>query len=387
MHGKLGEKMDGSSIAQIINSKKERSYRSGGGSTKSMRNERWVLEKRADTAKARIIDILSTLSCNRGQDAAIADGGLSTLKTDVTNSSLKSFSPNACFTISVNKISLVDNMGEAGRYTGSLLKKIARPHGHGTMIYKYSVEEPTSKKIPRASTRLKRIDAAGDVSDQPLLFSEMNDNISTVENGYRIIYSGQWLRGDWTGFGTLTDESTGITYQGGFFDNCKHGLGVITYADGRVYDTSFQFGRMADKGHLTWPNGNKYWGSWNIDGVPHGRGKKQFANGRIFDGEFYKGEVEGHGRMRWSDGSWHLGEWSNEIPNGMGMHVGPAGDLLSQGMFCRGKLIAVSSMKPIDSISSGPLSYRSEYTGGRSLEGPIPEYISTTCRKSRYLCY
>merc|ERR1712071_658361 len=99
----------------------------------------------------------------------------------------------------------------------------------------------------------------------------------------------------------------------------KHGLGIIKYPDGRVYDSSFQLGKMMDKGHLSWSDGNKYWGQWNEDGVPHGRGKQEFDDGRVYDGEFSAGVIQGHGRMTWPDGSWHLGEWHDGAPNGLGM--------------------------------------------------------------------
>jgi hypothetical protein len=103
----------------------------------------------------------------------------------------------------VQDIHLVDNVGDHGLYTGTMDTRRLLPHGLGTMDY-------------------------GDV-----------------------VYEGQWVNGDWCGFGRLTDLNTGDVYQGGFFDNMKHGLGVRKYVDGRIYDGTFTLEKMEGKGHLT----------------------------------------------------------------------------------------------------------------------------------------
>eukprot|EP00980_Cylindrotheca_fusiformis_P012833 scaffold3169_cov107-Cylindrotheca_fusiformis.AAC.3 len=241
----------------------------------------------------------------------------------------------------IDKAEIADNMGNNGLYTGTVVKKTSIPHGEGTMEY-----------------------------------FECN-----------MIYTGQWVQGDWSGFGRLTDTTTGLEYEGGFFDNHKHGLGIVKYPDGRVYDTSFQLGKMSGKGHISWPDGSKYWGHWNGDGIPHGRGKQEFSDGRVYDGEFEKGVVQGHGRMTWPDGSWHLGEWMDGVPNGLGMRVGPDGALLEEGMYCHGEALTVSSLPPTMGTekSSGEfLLYRSSMTDGRTLEGPLPSQI--TMRKFQFKC-
>ena len=95
--------------------------------------------------------------------------------------------------VEVDSVSIVDNANQHGVYTGTLDRLNHKPHGIGTMIYSQET----------------------------------------------LVYDGQWVRGDWCGFGSLIDTKNGHTYQGGFFDNYKHGLGVSTYADGRIYECSF----------------------------------------------------------------------------------------------------------------------------------------------------
>jgi hypothetical protein len=252
-----------------------------------------------------------------------------------------SFESDDCSKLPVNQLQIVDNMGNSGVYTGTLVKKTSRPHGEGTMEY-----------------------------------SDCN-----------MIYTGQWVQGDWSGFGKLTDTSAGIEYEGGFFDNHKHGLGLVKYPDGRVYDASFQLGKMNGKGHLTWSDRSTYWGHWNGDGIPHGRGKKEFSDGRVYDGEFENGVIQGHGRMTWPDGSWHLGEWMDGESNGLGMRVRPDGVLLDEGMYCHGEALTPSSLPPsmhTDKSSGDFLLYRSSMTDGRTLEGPLPSQIAI--RKVLFKC-
>lgn len=233
------------------------------------------------------------------------------------------------FKTTVQNIEMVDNTNQKGLYTGSLNKRTIKPHGQGTMVY----------------------------SDA--------------------IYEGQWVNGDWCGFGRLTDIVTGDVYQGGFFDNMKHGLGVMQYADGRVYDGMFMLDKLEGKGRLTEVDGTKFWGYWSKEGVPHGRGKKEYPDGKIYDGEFDQGVISGHGRMTFPDGTWYLGEWCDGLPNGLGMKVDPKGDLLFEGMYSNGEPIEASSMRHAQKSSGQFLLYRNSVAphGGGTLVGPLPRQV------------
>jgi len=232
--------------------------------------------------------------------------------------------------VEVDSVSIVDNANQHGVYTGTLDRLNHKPHGIGTMIYSQET----------------------------------------------LVYDGQWVKGDWCGFGSLIDTKNGHTYQGGFFDNYKHGLGVLTYADGRIYECSFTLGTMELKGHLEYPDGTKYWGHWTAEGIEHGRGKKEYVDGRVFDGEFSKGIIHGHGRMTYPDGSWYLGEWMDGEQNGLGMHVKADGTLLCEGTFCHGKPIEGSSCPSTSLKSEGDfLLYRSSVAPHGTLVGNIPQEV------------
>lgn len=236
---------------------------------------------------------------------------------------------SAEYKIMVHNVQMVDNTDQSGLYSGSLDKRIMKPHGKGTMVYA------------------------------------------------ECIYEGQWVNGDWCGFGKLTDINGGDVYEGGFFDNMKHGLGVMKYADGRIYDGMFTLDKIDGKGRLTDTDGTKYWGYWSREGVPHGRGKKEYPDGKVYDGEFQEGVIAGHGRMTFPDGTWYLGEWSDGLPNGLGMKVDATGDLLFEGLYSNGEPIEGSSMRHEQKSSGQFLLYRSSVTpyGGGTLVGPLPRHM------------
>ena len=216
---------------------------------------------------------------------------------------------------------MIDGVGNCGTYAGSIRRRTGRPHGKGVMTYK------------------------------------------------DVIYDGSWVDGDWSGgHGTLKDRHSNDVYHGGFFDNHKHGHGVMTYDDGRTYEGVFHFGllRTNQTVRLTYGDGNKYWGyvSSSPEGKPHGRGKFTYTDGRIFDGEFDNGIIQGHGRMTYPDGRWYLGEWSDGKPNGLGLQVTQNGKVEFEGIYCNGKPIQSSSF-PHRKLSSGRfLLYRSSTRGG-----------------------
>lgn len=254
-------------------------------------------------------------------------------------------STGGCY--SVTKYPLVDNCGNAGFYTGQLSRDSEKPHGFGHMEY------------------------------------DPRDGVGVV------VYEGQWLMGDWCGFGTLTDAT--CTYQGGFFDNQKHGLFVWQYhhedsstadENGRTltYDGAFSLDSINGKGRMHYPDGSKFWGYWNDKGLPHGRGKHTYVDGRVYDGEFDCGALQGHGRMTWPDGRWYLGEWTDGQRTGLGIEVLPNGKLHHEGTFSNGAPVEASSFPSHPRSRGDFLRYHTCCTGDHStsrctLLGKIPRGI------------
>jgi hypothetical protein len=250
----------------------------------------------------------------------------------------------------VIKYPLVDNCGNAGLYTGHLSRDSNKPHGFGHMEY----------------------------DSKPPLPDSDDDDVGVV------VYQGEWLMGDWCGFGKLTNAT--YTYQGGFFDNMKHGLGVVRYhhdednnddtangINGRTltYDGAFSFDSILGKGHMLYPDGSKFWGYWNEKGLPHGRGKQSFADGRVYDGEFDCGALQPHGRMTWPDGRWYLGEWMDGQRTGLGIEVLPNGELYHEGTFCNGTPAEASSFPSHPKSRGKFLIYQTSSTGYSTSRGAL----------------
>jgi hypothetical protein len=218
-----------------------------------------------------------------------------------------------------------DNLGRSGRFSGSLDDRSTKPLGQGRMEYEDEV------------------------------------------------YEGQWVDGDWSGFGKIVSRQTGNIFEGSFLDNKKHGLGVISYADGRIFDGTFQLDRRMGKGRMIYVDGSTYWGNWSNDSLRHGRGKLTLPDGSIYDGEFDNGSIEGHGRMTLPDGRWYLGEWTDGKKNGIGLEVTAGGLLSHEGTFCNDFPVICSSFPHRRKSTTSCLVYRSSSTGTRkALVGPIP---------------
>ena len=88
-------------------------------------------------------------------------------------------------------------------------------------------------------------------------------------------------------------------YRGevGCFDGKKlrHGLGVMMYASGRLYE-----------------------GLWLKD-KRNGKGYEKFKNGDVYVGEFYKGRAQGKGKRIWAEtGEIYEGEWYQGMRHGIG---------------------------------------------------------------------
>jgi hypothetical protein len=223
---------------------------------------------------------------------------------------------------------LVDNLGNEGLYTGGLHQRTQQPHGQGCMEYE------------------------------------------------RVVYEGQWVEGDWSGFGKLQCRASGSTYEGSFLDNMRHGLGVMMYADGRIYDGNYRFDKKG-KGRMFYKDGSTHWGYWSSDDLPQGRGKLTYSDGSVYDGEFERGCIQGHGRMTLPDGRWYLGEWTDGKKNGLGLEVSADGILSHEGVFCNGVAVMCSSFPQRRKSIGSCLFYRTRSAGkSKALVGPLPRHLS-----------
>ena len=70
----------------------------------------------------------------------------------------------------------------------------------------------------------------------------------------------------YSGKGTIAFDN-GDVYEGAFQDNEPHGVGKMTYKDGRICEGIWKKGKIEYEGEL------------NGDGKAHGRGKLIYSNG------------------------------------------------------------------------------------------------------------
>jgi hypothetical protein len=87
-----------------------------------------------------------------------------------------------------------------------------------------------------------------------------------------------------SGKGTINYDK-GDVYEGEFRDNEPHGIGKMTYKDGRVSEGIWENEKIVYEGELA-------------DGKPHGKGKWIYPDG-TYEGEWKNGEAHGKGTRKW----------------------------------------------------------------------------------------
>jgi hypothetical protein len=104
-------------------------------------------------------------------------------------------------------------------------------------------------------------------------------------------YSGGWMNGVKTGYGTMM-WANGQTYVGGWNNDVEDGHGKLTWN---------QFQRP------------RYEGGWK-NGLYEGFGKYFGADGNCeYEGGYKAGRKEGYGTYAASDGRWYSGTWQNDV--------------------------------------------------------------------------
>ena len=86
------------------------------------------------------------------------------------------------------------------------------------------------------------------------------------------------------------------------------------------------------------PDGSRYVGKINDEGVPHGQGARTWPDGSSDRGAFRDGEANGEGVRTWPDGSSYRGEFRDGKPHGQGVLTKPDGERY-EGTFRAGKLV------------------------------------------------
>ena len=115
-----------------------------------------------------------------------------------------------------------------------------------------------------------------------------------------------------------------------------NGMGVLTYANGSVYEGDFKNGELGGAGTFTDENGDKYTGSFR-GGIPEGYGNVVFTDGHSYEGEWKKGSINGKGVMSYTNGDRFEGNFKNGIKQGEGRYICADGRVIIQ-TFTDGRL-------------------------------------------------
>lgn len=170
-------------------------------------------------------------------------------------------------------------------------------------------------------------------------------------------YEGEFLSGQKSGQGTLTRAdglvisgtfSMGVcvkgivAYQDGSVYNgplhkgsVRHGIGVMRWRTGDVYEGSFVDDQLSGQGVLKSANGDRYDGNWQ-NNLENGEGTMEYANGNRYKGEWRNGKRHGRGEFYYMSGNIFKGEYADGFANGKGMFLYKDGSRFT-GMFRAGK--------------------------------------------------
>ena len=185
-------------------------------------------------------------------------------------------------TIQVEGKEIVDPYGEIGVYSGALSKSTSMPNGRGHLEYHKD----------------------------------------------RRWCEGDWIHGRLTGYGRLSNGA-GDYYEGGLKNDHFHGIGVMRFDNGRVFEGTYIKGQMV-QGKMSYQDGSIYDGCW-VDCARHGHGMCIFGDGSKYEGEFREGHFHGHGEMTWNDGGYYAGDWREGKMHGYGKEVRPNGTIRHEG--------------------------------------------------------
>lgn len=124
---------------------------------------------------------------------------------------------------------------------------------------------------------------------------------------------------------TITTDA-GDKYIGALSGYRPHGKGILTKADGTIFEGDFYEGYCTGQATITYVGGDIY--SGHVDHEKReGFGKYVKPDGTVYVGNFKNGEKNGFGKTTFSDGSVYIGEYSDSVKDGKGAYLFSEGDL------------------------------------------------------------
>lgn len=124
---------------------------------------------------------------------------------------------------------------------------------------------------------------------------------------------------------TITTDA-GDKYIGALSGYRPHGKGVLTKADGTIFEGDFYEGYCTGQATITYVGGDIYSGEVDHE-KREGFGKYVKPDGTVYVGNFKNGEKNGFGKTTFSDGSVYIGEYKDTVKDGKGAYLFAEGDL------------------------------------------------------------
>ena len=153
-------------------------------------------------------------------------------------------------------------------------------------------------------------------------------------------YNGMWVQGSFTGRGKVVKYQEGNSvlsvYEGQFLNGEISGEGVLTDSVGIYYKGQFLNGKMHGAGELLMPNGARYVGQFLYNHFKRGKGEQPDKS--VAYGNFYNLSPDGiKVKMEYSDGAEYVGGMKEGTKTGFGMFRNDAG-LSSLGRYRDGAI-------------------------------------------------
>jgi hypothetical protein len=216
---------------------------------------------------------------------------------------------------------------------------------------------------------------------------------SDEPHGYGVMnyVDGSLFEGEWNHGKTKSGKMTfpdGVTYEGGFKNDLRHGKGVVTLADKTVHysgmwkdDVQHGFGIMIfDEskyiGHFE--NGEikgegkfifdvaTFIGTWENSAT--GYGSIYYTNGDFYFGKWVDYKKEGDGYMVYADSSIYNGDWVDDKQHGIGFFLNGNKELFIKGQYENDQFVEGTDMVTITKYENGDF-YDGEYDENDRKEG------------------
>ena len=150
----------------------------------------------------------------------------------------------------------------------------------------------------------------------------------------------------------FTDKD--CVYEGGMYNNQRHGHGTLTHSDGYTFQGEFLKGLMNGYGKWSHPRGDYLEGFYSL-GQLNGQGSR-LVKGESYDGDFMNNLPHGYGVSRDAEGNTYEGDFELGVYHGYGT-LKQANGTVTSGEFHKGQLVPKSEAvvsSTVNPVSGSP---------------------------------